>query len=435
VRVDLGNALTSEASPGIARAGLERLDEQVTRAHERIEAGRENGEFGYAALDLPETADPAAIRSRVERFRDAEAVLTVGIGGSGLPAATITQALADIEGERPPVHVLDNVDPEHVDGLLAELPLADTAVNVVSRSGSTAETLANFLVVREEMERAGVDWTDRTLVTTGSDGPLRRLAERHDLPVLDAPEEVPGRFSALSTVGLAAAAIQGHDLEAILDGARKAARSLTGSLFECPAYAYGTAAYALDQRGASANVLMPYAECLETFGEWFGQLWAESLGKDGVGQTPMRAVGATDQHARLQLFRGGPREHLVTFVAPQERVDREIPAQTPEGVEYLGGKRLGTLLDAELSATEASLAAAGRPNVRIEVQRLDERSVGELLYGMQAACILAGELYGVETFNQPAVEWGKLAAKGLLGAEEGTEEAASVGRQETLLIE
>lgn len=435
MRVDLGNALASEASPGIARSGLERLDERVGRAHDRIAAGREERAFGYAALDLPATVDPDAIRSRVERFEDAEAVLTVGIGGSGLPAATITQALASVDGDRPPVHVLDNVDPEHVDDLLADLPLADTAVNVVSRSGSTAETLSNFLVVREEMGRAGVDWTDRTLVTTGPDGPLRRLAERHDLPTLDVPPGVPGRFSALSAVGLAAAAIQGHDIEAILDGARTEAESLTGSLFECPAYAYGATAYALDQRGANTNVMMPYAERLEVFGEWFGQLWAESLGKDGIGQTPMRAVGATDQHARLQLFRGGPRNHLVTFVTPRERKDRTIPDQTPAGTEYLGGKSLGTLLDAELSATEASLAAAGRPNVRIEVQRLDERSVGELLYGMQAACILAGELYGVETFDQPAVEWGKRAAKGLLGAEEGAEEAASVDRKETLFVE
>jgi glucose-6-phosphate isomerase len=435
VRVDIGNALASEANPGVSRSRLERLDERVGRAHDRIAARRDDGAFGYTALDLPDRVDPEAIQSRVKRFEDAEAVLTIGIGGSGLPAATVTQALANADEDRPPVHVLDNVDPEHVDGLLSELPLADTAVNVVSRSGSTAETLSNFLVVREEMERAGVDWTDRTLVTTGPDGPLRRLAERHGLSTLEPPSGVPGRFSALSAVGLAAAAIQGHDIEALLAGAGEAAASLTDSLFECPAYAYGTTAYALDQRGVNANVVMPYAERLEPFGEWFGQLWAESLGKDGIGQTPMRAVGATDQHARLQLFRSGPRNHVVTFVTPRERNDRDIPAQTPDGTEYLGGKSLGTLLDAELSATEASLAAADRPNVRVEVQRLDERSVGKLLYGMQAACILAGELYEVDTFTQPAVEWGKLAAKGLLGAEEGAEEAASVDRQETLLVE
>jgi glucose-6-phosphate isomerase len=161
--------------------------------------------------------------------------------------------------------------------------------------------------------------------------------------------------------------------------------------------------------------MMPYAERLETFAEWFAQLWAESLGKDGLGQTPVRALGATDQHSQLQLYRAGPREKLVTLLRPTDRPDRPIPETDLDGLSYLGGATLGELLDAEFEATEASLAASGVPAIRVEVDAVDERGIGGLLYGMEAACVLHGELAGVSTFTQPAVEWGKRAARGLLG--------------------
>ncbi|WP_224333741.1 glucose-6-phosphate isomerase [Haloprofundus halobius] len=426
--VDLGNVLDS--TPGLSREQLERLDERVADAHERIERGRADAEHGYAALNLPETADPDEIRAAVEPFGDAEAVLTVGIGGSALGAATVSEALGgDVDA-----HFLDNVDPEDTARLLNSLPLGETAVNVVSRSGTTAETLANFLVVREAMASAGVDWTERTFVTTGEEGNLRELAEKHDLPALKVPDGVPGRFSALSTVGLACAAIQGHDLDAILAGAADEAEKLSGSLFDSPAYAYGAAAYALDRRGATVNAMMPYAESLEYFAEWFAQLWAESLGKEGVGQTPARALGATDQHSQLQLYRAGRHDKLVTLVRPREREDRPIPETDLEGLSYLGGSTLGELLDAEFEATEASLAAAGQPNVRVEIDRVDERGVGELLYGMEVACVLYGELENVSTFTQPAVEWGKRAARGLLGGGD-FEEADAVSDKTRLEVE
>ena len=430
MHVDLGNAIGT--IPGVSRDGLERLDDRVADAHERIARGREAGEHGYAALELPATVDPDSIRGAVDPFDSPEAILTVGIGGSALGAATIERALR--EPSDPPSYVLDNVDPERVRELLGTLPLAETVVNVVSRSGTTAETLANFLVVREAMDAAGVDWTDRTLVTTGVDGNLREMATEHGLATLTVPEGVPGRFSALSTVGLAIAALQGRDLEALLAGAGAEADRLAGSLFESPAYAYGATCYALAGRGAATNVMMPYAEDLESFAEWFAQLWAESLGKDGLGQTPVRALGATDQHSQLQLYRAGPHDKLVTMVRPRERDDREIPRTELSGLSYLGGSSLGELLDAEFEATEASLVAADVPNVRIEVDRLDAAGVGELLYGMEAACILYGELANVSTFTQPAVEWGKRAARGLLGGGEFPE-ADAVNDKRTLMVE
>ncbi|SDY36304.1 hypothetical protein [Halobellus clavatus] len=428
--VDLGSALG--ATPGVSRDSLERLDEQVATAHERIQAGRRNSQHGYAALNLPETVDLDAIRGAVAPFEDPAAVLTVGIGGSALGAATLADALAGPAD--PDAYFLDNVDPEHVSRLLASLPLDRTVVNVVSRSGTTAETLANFLVVREAMADAGVDWTERTFVTTGESGNLCDLAEQHDLPSLPVPDGVPGRFSALSTVGLAVAAIQGHDLDALRAGAAAAADGLSGSLFETPAYAYGATAYALTGRGALTNAMMPYAERLETFAEWFAQLWAESLGKDGLGQTPARALGATDQHSQLQLYRAGPRDKLVTLVRPRDRPDFGIPATELDGLSYLGGSSLGELLDAEFEATEASLVESGVPAIRVEIDAVDERSLGSLLYEMEAACVLYGELASVSTFTQPAVEWGKRAARGLLGGGD-FEEADAVDERTSLVVE
>ncbi|WP_247010127.1 glucose-6-phosphate isomerase [Halorientalis litorea] len=439
MNVDIGNALASEADPGISRGELDSLDARVADAHERIAQGRADGEFGYAALNLPERTDAAEIERAVDPLTDAEAVLVVGIGGSALGAATVSQALGGLDAggdgtDAPPLFVLDNVDPQRVREVLADLPLAETAVNVVSRSGTTAETLANFLVVREAMAEAGVDWTERTVVTTGPDGPLRELAETHDLPALDVPTGVPGRFAALSAVGFVPAAIQGHDIEGLLTGGKRAADSLAPSLYDCPGYAYGAVSHALEARGAGVTAMMPYAERLEAFAEWFAQLWAESLGKEGTGQTPARALGATDQHSQLQLYRAGPRDKMVTLVRPRARPDCEIPTTDIEGLSYLGGASLGTLLDAEFEATEASLAAAGRPNVRVELDRLDAESVGELLYGMEVACVLAGELADVETFTQPAVEWGKRAARGLLGGGD-FEEADAVSEKTTLRVE
>lgn len=431
MKVDLGNALATVSTPGIERETLDELDERVAQVHERIETERNANEFGYASLNLPERTDPKEIRDAVSAFSDSEAVLTVGIGGSALGAGTISHAL----GENGVTHrILDNVDPEEVDRILDELPLAKTAVNVVSRSGTTAETLANFLIVRDAMAEAGVDWTEQTIVTTGDSGPLQSLATEHGLPVLPVPDGVPGRFSALSAVGLVPAAIQGHDIEAVLAGGQAGLDALTGSVYECPAYAYGAIAYALDQREVPINAMMPYAEGLEPFAEWFAQLWAESLGKDGMGQTPVRALGATDQHSQLQLYRAGPRDKLVTFVRVQDRSDRTIPTTDIEDLAYLGGTGLGELLDAEFEATEASLAQAECPNVRLEIDQLDEHGIGELLFGMEAACILAGELYGVETFNQPAVEWGKRAARGLLGGGD-FEEANAVAAKKTLIVD
>ncbi|MFW5958521.1 MAG: glucose-6-phosphate isomerase [Natronomonas sp.] len=422
--VDIGNVFATADTHGVSETTLDRLDDRVARSHRRIDAAIADREFGYASLALPRDTDAETVRDAVSGF-DPDVVLTIGIGGSALGAETITSALG-IEG-----HVtLDNVDPAHTRRLIDRLPLERTLCNVVSRSGTTAETLANFLLVREAMDAAGLDWTERTIITTGESGPLATLSETHGVPRLDVPEGVPGRFSALSAVGLVPAAALGGDIDAVLDGGIQGMNALKPSLFDTPPYAYGAVTYALEQRERTTNAVVPYAEALEPFAEWFAQLWAESLGKDGLGQTPVRALGATDQHSQLQLYRAGRRDKLVTLLRPRERTNLDVPETEFDALSYLGGTSVGRLIDAEFEATEASLAAAGQPNVRIEVDRLDAAAVGRLVYDMEAACILHGELSSVETFTQPAVEWGKNAARGLLGG--GDFEEANAVAEKTI---
>lgn len=430
MRVDVGNALEEIARPGVPEEALERLDRRVGRAHTRIEAGRTAGTHGYTALNLPETTSSDRIESAINRVPDATDVILVGIGGSALGAATVAMALdSDVR-----LHVLDHLDPVALTRTLERVDLSSTVVHIVSRSGTTTETVANAMIVKDAMNTTGLDWSDRTLVTTGQEGPLRDLVETHDLPALTPPEGVPGRYSVLSTMGLPALALCGHDIGALLEGGRRAIDTLDPSLFESPAYAYGAISYALAVRGATVNAMMPYAEGLETFAEWFAQLWAESLGKDGVGQVPVRALGVTDQHSQLQLYRSGPSSVQVSFLrVTDRRTNVSVPSEPISDAAGVGGVTLSEIVDAEFKATEASLAAAGRPTVRIDLPRIDERSLGSLLVNMEAACMMAAELFGVNAFDQPAVEWGKRATRGVL-ADEETEETRAIAEKRRLEI-
>lgn len=431
MRIDLGNALDDVASPGISQEALERLDSRVARAHERIERRRRDAEHGYVALDLPTSTDIEAIKSALAELPDPTDVILVGIGGSALGAATIADALSSSVD----LHVLDHIDPATVSNTLEDVPLQDAVVHIVSRSGTTTETLANALIVRDTMEHAGVDWTERTLVTTGESGPLRELADANDLPVLDPPVGVPGRYSVLSSMGLPAVGLLGHDLDALLAGGQTATASRAGSLFSSPAYAFGAISYGLAVRGVPINAMMPYAEGLETFAEWFAQLWAESLGKDGLGQVPVRALGVTDQHSQLQLYRSGPRLVQVSFLTVESAPTTcAVPSGPIADEAGISGVDLAAIARAEFEGTEASLAAAGRPSVRIELPSLDEHALGELLVSMQASCMLAAELFGVNAFDQPAVEWGKRATRALLSGTETTETQA-ISEKRTLTVQ
>ncbi|MDH3222361.1 MAG: glucose-6-phosphate isomerase, partial [Gemmatimonadota bacterium] len=338
---------------------------------------------------------------------------------------------AEAREHYPRLYVLENPDPHSFSGLLSRLDLRRTLFNVVSKSGSTAETMAQFMVVWGLLEEAiGADKVHgHFLFTTSPDsGALRQLASDLGIPTLPVPDNVGGRFSVLSPVGLLPAAVTGIDVEAMLQGAGEMLeRCESATLTENPAGLLATLLHAADtELGAHIHVLMPYADRLRSLALWFQQLWAESLGKavarNGerveIGPTPLPAVGATDQHSQVQLFMEGPRDKVLVFVGVENGGDPiRIPTIFPDvgAFSYLGGHSLGELLDAERRATAEALRRRGRPSMTITLDRVDARSVGALFMLFQIATVYGGALYGVNPLDQPGVELGKELTYGLMG--------------------
>ncbi|HEY5219401.1 MAG TPA: hypothetical protein VIJ16_06320, partial [Gemmatimonadaceae bacterium] len=325
-------------------------------------------------------------------------------------------------------HVLDNVDPGTIAHLMARLELERTLFVVISKSGGTAETMAQYLIVRGALnDQLGDKAREHLIFVTDPDkGALRDIARQEGVAALDIPPNVGGRFSVLTPVGMLPAALLGMKTTQILAGAADMAkRCKSGNLRENPGAVFGVLQWLADtQLGRGIHVLMPYSDPLRDIAAWFVQLWAESLGKHrepgdaGVGPTPLAARGATDQHSQVQLFMEGTPNKTISFVQLGEHpVEVQIPKlhqDVPE-LAYLGGHHLGELIDIERRATAGALARRGRPNLTIHLEHADEWHVGGLMMLLEVATIYAGQLYGVNTLNQPGVELGKQFTYGMLG--------------------
>jgi glucose-6-phosphate isomerase len=418
------------------------LADRFRAAHEQVEAARRSGEMGFLTLphDSHGLGQAQELAGRLEgRF---ENLVIIGIGGSALGARTLRDALLgpmwnersnEERAGRPRIYILDNVDPGAVLDTVEHLDLSRTLFNVVSKSGSTAETMALYLVIEglliEEVgtEKAGEHFV---FTTDPENGPLRSIAETEGIESLSIPGNVGGRFSVLSPVGLFPAALGGIDVVGLLAGAARADEYCrTPTLRENPAGLVATLLHtAHSESGASIHVMMPYSERLRSFSFWFQQLWAESLGKAHdrsgnvvhTGPTPLPAVGVTDQHAQVQLFIEGPLDKVVIFLAVTgAQRDMEIGkhrAAIPS-VGYLGGHTVGQLLDAERKATSEALRQNGRANMTLEIEGLDASTLGELFMFMSVATVYAGALYDVNPLDQPGVELGKRLTYGLMGRE------------------
>jgi glucose-6-phosphate isomerase len=435
-------------APRIGEAGLDpgRLEgdlaEAFARVHADVEARRESGEMGFFLLPYADET-----RRQVQELADSfgqwfEAVVVVGIGGSSLGGRALAEALLGAlwnlrspeEREHyPRLFFLENADPDATSELLGHLDLGRTLFNVVSKSGSTAETMAQFMVLEEAVRRElGEDHVrGHFLFTTDpEEGVLRSMAREREIPSLPVPAQVGGRFSVLSPVGLLPAAVTGVDVEALLEGAAEMeARCRSQRLAENPAGLLAALLHRADvETGRPIHVFMPYGDRLRAFALWFQQLWAESLGKavdrEGrevhCGPTPLAALGAVDQHSLLQLLMEGPRDKVVCFVRVRERAESvAIPSSHADepALAYLGGHSLEALLDTELQATAEALRQGGRPSLLLEVERLDARALGGLFMLLEIATVYAGGLYGVDPLDQPGVELGKRLTYGLLGRE------------------
>lgn len=368
-----------------------------------------------------------------------ENLVVLGIGGSALGNIALQSALNHPfynflpreERGGPRLFVLDNIDPELVGGLLEILRPEETCFNVISKSGTTAETMAQFLIIRDLLEKVLGPWyRDHLVVITDPwEGALRLIAEKEGLRTLPIPRGVGGRFSVLSPVGLFSAACCGIQVEELLAGAAFIDQMCSGKNPLHNRAAVGAAIqYLLYEKGYHITVMMPYSHALRDVADWFRQLWAESLGKryrrDGtevhVGPTPVKALGTTDQHSQLQLYVEGPRDKVVCFL---QVIDggREPPLPIPnlypdlEDVAYLGQGTLNGLMLAEWQATALALRKAGCPNLTYWLPELDAFCVGQLLYLLELQTAIAGELWDVNAFDQPGVEFGKQVTYGLMG--------------------
>jgi len=444
--IDLTGFMASAiGADGLSPDELTALSGRAAAAVDKTIGQRASGEVGF--LDLPD--DQALARRAMDFARDLpdhiDNMVILGIGGSSLGPQAVYRALARPYGELRPrspgmprrLFFPDNPDPVTFRALLDACPIERTLFAVVTKSGGTAETAAQLLVVAKHIEdKLGGDaLTDHLIAITDPDnGSLRALVNELGLTSFPIPASVGGRFSVLSAVGIVPAAVAGLDVTGLLDGARAMRdRAVTGDgckkLEQNPALMLAVALHLHHvERGRPMVVVMPYADGLYSVADWFRQLWAESLGKqddlDGarinVGPTPIAARGATDQHSMLQLFSDGPGDKSFIVLGVRERgVEVNIPTldrfAKHSAYGYLGGHGMGELLDAELRGTVASLLGRGRPTATVTLERLDSHAVGELFMLFEAATAFAGSLYNVNPYDQPGVEEAKVLAYASLG--------------------
>jgi glucose-6-phosphate isomerase len=404
---------------GISPSGLDKVE---GKALEALAAVKSKKLPDMDFLDLPGQGVPAEVSEIGARIRrEAGDFILLGIGGSALGPKCILEALSpfhNLSGKKPGVFIYDNVDPSTLQSILEKVDVKKTFVNVISKSGGTAETAAAFMVLYEKMERAGA--AGRLVITTDPrKGDLRKLSAELGVPSLPVPPGVGGRYSVLSPVGLLPAEVAGVDSRELLKGAADIKeKCMKGSLKENPALLYGSLLYLMGtEKSLTIDVMMPYSDRLRAFSEWFCQLWSESLGKQGRGFTPYPSVGSTDQHSQLQLWMEGPEDKVVTFLRVDYGSDFKIPDVfgDKESMAYLKGHRLSELIKAEQEATALALARAGRPNLEISVPRVDAYHLGQLFYFFEFVTSVAGFLLGINPFNQPSVEESKRFTFGMLG--------------------
>ncbi|MDH4229068.1 MAG: glucose-6-phosphate isomerase [Nitrospirota bacterium] len=437
VQLDSRLALADAVGPqhGVSAQELADLLPNLRSVHAELGRRRASGELGFYQLpgqDITPVLEAANwVRDGFDNF------LLVGIGGSSLgPKAAhaalrspLYNLLSREERGGPRLFLLENIDPVTVSAVLRHLDPARTCVNVVSKSGGTAETAANYLVAREWLEKSVQNPREHLIATTDpANGDLRPLAEREGWRTLPIPPDVGGRFSQLAAVGLLPAAVCGIDIAELLAGAHDMdLRCATPDLDTNPAYRLAALHYLADTRhGKPMAVMMPYADGLRSLADWFVQLWAESLGKERdlsgkivhTGQTPLPALGASDQHSQVQLFVEGPNDKLITFLRVEHFAEAvQIPSLHGDvgSLAYLGGATLERLLNVEQAATEAVLRERQRPTLRLTVPELNPFAMGQLFFLFEVMTAFAGGLYGINAFDQPGVEHGKRLTYGAFG--------------------
>jgi len=422
----------------IGKNGVERkeLDSVLKKARAILKKLREEkrmGKLGVAnILDEPELVQKSLELASHYQGK-IENVVVLGIGGSALGARTIAQALspepfAQISDKKPKLWVCDNIDPDWLNDIFKISFSSSSLFLVISKSGATAETASQLLyLIKRLKEKYGESWKEYLVVITDPEkGLLRNFARVHNLKSLPVPEKVGGRYSVLSPVGLFPSALIGVEVQELIRGAKDMDKLIFDSGRKTnPAELLAGIYYRFAQRGKKILVMMPYSSRLNNFSEWFAQLWAESLGKKfslsnkliRAGSTPVRALGATDQHSQLQLYLEGPEDKLITFLKLEKFSEALLIPEPEPGLEelsWLSGHTIAELFNTELFATSASLAQEGKPSITITIPELSGYYLGMLFYLFELSTVICAGLWDVNPFDQPGVELGKQYTYGLM---------------------
>ena len=396
---------------------------------------RDYDSAALALLRVPEwREDIDEVRASLERLcRGAKTLIFYGTGGSSLGGEVLAQLGGwFIPGEqregqhlRPRTRIYDNLDARTLERTLAAIDLATSRFVVISKSGGTAETLVQFLTTLQAVKEAGLEADiPNTFLALSAPGVvgngLRAVCQAYAIPVLDHHAQIPGRYSVFTNVGMIAGLARGLDVLALRRGARATVDEMIGAATPkaCPpAFAAAVMVGLMKTRNCHSSIMFPYSDRLERFSHWYAQIWAESLGKNGQGSTPITALGPVDQHSQLQLYLDGPKGHVFTIIRHDCRgagpvVEPELARQA--GMDYMAGKSAGDLVDAQQRVLSRALMEAGRPVRVIDCERFDEETLGSLMMHFMIETILAARLLGVDPFDQPAVEKGKRLTRAYL---------------------
>lgn len=423
---------------GVSDVAVESLRLKADAILDGLSKRRSDGTLPYR--DLP-YQDISSIESYAGEARGRfENFVNVGIGGSALGAQALFMALCHPQHnllEKRPQEAMrmffaDNIDPDALSGIFDAVSPDKTLFNIITKSGSTAETMGTLLLVRALLEKyVGASWREHLVFTTDAKkGDLRKIADSESITSFVVPDGVGGRFSVLTPVGLLPAACAGIDIRGLLDGAAAMDKRLESvDVMDNPACLYAVYQYILDTAGGKRiSVMMPYSSGLYGLADWYRQLWAESLGKkndlDGrvvnVGPTPVKALGVTDQHSQVQLYVEGPYDKVFTILAV-DKFKKNLPmgiAPSWKGMsslDYLGKCSMAELIEAERLGTVYALTTNGRPNMTIRFPEVSAHTVGQFMYAFEAATLISGGLYHIDPLDQPGVEAGKIAAFALMG--------------------
>lgn len=438
IRLDYNNMMSTAVADGFTDKDFSSRLGEITNAFEAVKAGRGKNMMGWTDLPYNQTEVIEDILATAKYVRkNFEYFVVLGIGGSALGPIAAFQAICHLhyndlpkrKRKGPKFYVEDNVDPERMTALLDVIDVEKTMFNVITKSGSTSETMTQYLIINDIItSKLGDKAKDHIIATTSrATGNLIKIAQKEGYKTFYIPDGVGGRFSELCPVGLFPAAVNGIDIKSLIGGAKYMDEQCqSANVKKNPALMAGTLQYMAMQKGKNISVMMPYADGLKYIADWYCQLWGESLGKnknlDGSacnkGQTPVKALGVTDQHSQVQLYAEGPFDKVITFIGVDEyRSEVKIADGCEEfpNVNFLCGHTMNELIQAERKATEYAITKAGKMNHTIMLPQLNEFTLGQLLMFFMLKTAYTGALLGIDTFNQPGVEEGKNATYALLG--------------------